>query len=28
LLCASLIRGEVLPDELAGIDPADFAPLG
>ena len=26
LLCATLIRGEDLPDELAGIDPADFAP--
>ncbi len=26
LLCATLIRGEELPDELAGIDPADFAP--
>ncbi|MEO7410417.1 MAG: FAD-binding oxidoreductase, partial [Sphingomicrobium sp.] len=26
LLCASLIRGEVLPPELHGIDPADFAP--
>ena len=26
LLCASLIRGEALPEELAGIDPADFAP--
>jgi len=26
LLCASLIRGESLPAELAGIDPADFAP--
>ena len=25
LLSASLIRGEPLPDELAGIDPADFA---
>ena len=25
LLCASLIRGEGLPAELAGIDPADFA---
>jgi D-arginine dehydrogenase len=26
LLCASLIRGEDLPPELNGIDPADFAP--
>jgi len=26
LLCASLIKGETLPDELSGIDPADFAP--
>lgn len=26
LLCAALIRGEPLPPELAGIDPADFAP--
>ncbi len=26
LLCASLIKGEALPDELAGIDAADFAP--
>ena len=26
LLCAVLIRGEELPPELAGIDPADFAP--
>ena len=26
LLCAALIRGEALPAELAGIDPADFAP--
>lgn len=26
LLCASLIRGEEMPDALAGIDPADFAP--
>jgi D-arginine dehydrogenase len=26
LLCAALIRGEALPEELAGIDPADFAP--
>jgi len=26
LLCAALIRGEPLPGELAGIDPADFAP--
>ena len=26
LLCAALIGGEPLPDELAGIDPADFAP--
>ena len=25
LLCASLIRGEVLPPELSGIDAADFA---
>lgn len=25
LLCAALIRGEALPEELAGIDPADFA---
>ena len=28
LLCASLIRGEALPSELAGIDPADFSPRG
>ena len=26
LLCASLIRGDVLPAELAGIDAGDFAP--
>ena len=26
LLCASLVRGEALPAELAGIDPADFQP--
>jgi D-arginine dehydrogenase len=26
LLCAALIRGETLPDELAGISAADFAP--
>ena len=26
LLCASLILGEAMPAELAGIDPADFAP--
>jgi D-arginine dehydrogenase len=26
LLCASLIKGEAMPNELAGIDPADFAP--
>ncbi len=26
LLCAALIRREPLPAELAGIDPADFAP--
>jgi D-arginine dehydrogenase len=26
LLCASLVRGEPVPPELAGIDPADFAP--
>jgi D-arginine dehydrogenase len=26
LLCATLIRGEPLPEELAGIDPADFWP--
>jgi len=26
LLCASLIRGEDLPTELAGIDPLEFAP--
>jgi D-arginine dehydrogenase len=26
LLCAALIRGEALPDELTGIDPSDFAP--
>jgi D-arginine dehydrogenase len=26
LLCAALINGEDLPDELAGIDPADFGP--
>ena len=25
LLCASLIRGEALPDDLAGVNPADFA---
>ncbi len=25
-LCASLIRGEAMPDDLRGIDPADFAP--
>ena len=25
-LCAALIKGERLPDELAGISPADFAP--
>jgi D-arginine dehydrogenase len=28
LLCAGLIRGESLPEELAGIDPADFQPRG
>ena len=28
LLCAALIRGEPLPAEFAGIDPADFAPGG
>lgn len=28
LLCAALIRGEALPQELAGIDPADFRPRG
>lgn len=26
LLCAALIRDEPMPDELAGIDPADFQP--
>ena len=26
LLCAALIRDEAMPDALAGIDPADFAP--
>ena len=26
LLCATLIREERMPNELAGIDPADFAP--
>ena len=26
LLCAALITGEPLPEELAGIDPAEFAP--
>lgn len=26
LLCASLIKGEALPKELAGIDPAEFDP--
>jgi D-arginine dehydrogenase len=26
LLCAALIRGEEMPGELMGIDPADFAP--
>jgi D-arginine dehydrogenase len=26
LLCASLIKGEAIPVELSGIDPADFAP--
>jgi D-arginine dehydrogenase len=26
MLCAALIRGEGLPEELAGIDPADFQP--
>ena len=26
MLCATLIRGDPLPPELAGIDPADFAP--
>jgi D-arginine dehydrogenase len=26
LLCASLIRNEPMPEELAGIEPADFAP--
>ncbi len=26
LLCASLIRGEPMPVELAGVDPADFEP--
>jgi len=26
LLCATLIKDEALPGELAGIDPADFAP--
>jgi len=28
LLCATLIEGEALPPDLAGIDPADFAPRG
>ena len=27
LLCAALIRGEALPAELTGIDPADFSPV-
>jgi len=26
LLSAALIRGEPLPEELAGLDPADFQP--
>jgi D-arginine dehydrogenase len=26
LLCATLIRGQALPQELAGIDPRHFAP--
>jgi D-arginine dehydrogenase len=26
LLCAALIKREPLPEELAGIDPADFSP--
>ena len=26
LLCAMLVKGEELPPELEGIDPADFAP--
>jgi hypothetical protein len=26
LLCAKLIRSEPLPEELAAIDPEDFAP--
>lgn len=26
LLCAAMIRGRQLPEELAGIDPTDFAP--
>jgi len=26
LLCAALIRGEAMPEELAGIDAAYFAP--
>ena len=26
LLCAAMIRGEALPDDLCGIDPTDFAP--
>ena len=26
LLCAALIRGEPPPEELAGVDPADFSP--
>jgi len=28
LLCASLILGQPLPAELAGIDSADFRPRG
>ena len=26
ILCAALITGAAVPDALAGIDPADFAP--
>ena len=26
LLCASLIRDEEMPEELRGVDPADFEP--
>ena len=28
LLCASLVRGEELPADLEGVDPAEFAPRG